>query len=119
MLAALLSGFCRQFKGNMTGQSRWIFALALGTLLTLTGSLRADTTNAAPDFKEVYQLLRDNLPGVTDESLNRAAVEGLLSQFNGKVSLAGGSADTSTMMAKSTVLEDSVAYLRVGRVEAG
>ncbi len=103
----------------MTGQSRWIFALALGTLLTLTGSLRADTTNTAPDFKEVYQLLRDNLPGVTDESLNRAAVEGLLSQFDGKVSLAGGSADTSTMMAKSTVLEDSVAYLRVGRVEAG
>ena len=42
-------------------------------------SLRAETIpphGTAPDFKEVYELLRTNLDGATAENLNRAAVEG-------------------------------------------
>ena len=89
--------------------------------------MRADPIpphGTAPDFKEVYELLRTNLTGATAENLNRAAVEGLLSQFPGKVSLVGGAADGpaapqgSPALSKSVVIESNVAYLRVGRVEA-
>jgi hypothetical protein len=97
-----------------------IFNCAIAGGVLLTGSTRATDTNATPDFKEVYQLLRDNLPGATDENLNRAAVDGLLGKFPGKVSFAGGSMEISSTNAalnKSLMLEDDVAYLRVGRVE--
>ncbi len=99
-------------------------ALALAVLFAAGGSLCADTTNPAPDFKEVYDLLRTNLDGATAETLNRAAVEGLLSRFPGKVSLVGGAADGSAApqggpaLTKSAVIESNVAYLRIGRVTA-
>jgi len=98
--------------------------LVLTGLLATQCSLCADTTNTMPDFKEVYELLRTNLTGTTAENLNRAAVEGLLSQFPGKVSLVGGTADGSAIpqsgpaLTKSMIVESNVAYLRVGRVAA-
>lgn len=85
----------------------------------LPGSAPAAGTNAAPDFKEVYQLLRDNLPGASDETLNRAAVHGLLAELSGKAFLADSSISVSNTLPalnKSLLLEDNVAYLRVGRV---
>ena len=100
---------------------------ALAVLLAVGGSLRADPIppqGTVPDFKEVYELLRTNLTGATAENLNRAAVEGLLSQFPGKVSLVGCAADGtaapqgSPTLSKSVVVESNVAYLRVGCVEA-
>ena len=100
-------------------------ALALAALFAAGGSLRADTIpphGTAPDFKEVYDLLRTNLTGATDDNLNRAAVAGLLSRFPGKVSLVGGAADGSaipqggTALSKSVILENDVVYLRIGRV---
>jgi len=106
----------------MTRRLSGYFIFALAGLLALRGSLRADATNPAPDFKEVYELLRANLPGATDGTLNRAAVEGLLSQFPGKVSLVADTADGAaapaggTALGKSAVLENNVAYLRVNRV---
>lgn len=99
--------------------------------LVLTGWLAtpcvwgANPTNAALDFKEVYDLLRANLPGATDATLNRAAVAGLVSQFPGKVALVGGAADGTTLMSgetalgKAGIIESNVAYLRVSRVAAG
>jgi hypothetical protein len=54
--------------------------------------------------------------------LNRAAVEGLLSQFPGKVSLVADTADGAaalaggTALGQSAVIENNVAYLRVNRV---
>ena len=94
--------------------------LALAAWFAAGGSLRADTISphgTTPDFKEVYELLRANFPGATAENLNRAAVEGLLSQFPGKVTLVGGVADGSAL-SKSMVIESNVAYLRIGRVAA-
>ena len=99
-----------------------LFALALAGLLATRCSLFADATNTAPDFKEVYELLRTNLADATAENLNRAAIAGLLSRFPGKVSLVGGAADGSaipqdgTALSKSVVIESNVAYLRIGRV---
>ncbi len=106
----------------MTRRFLSLFALALTGWLATPCARGADTTNPAPDFKEVYDLLRTNLTGVTDENLNRAAVQGLVSQFPGKVALVGGAADGSaipqggTALSKSAILENDVVYLRVGRV---
>ena len=111
----------------MTRRFFSLSALALAALFAAGGSLRADTIpphGTAPDFKEVYELLRTNLPDATAENLNRAAVEGLLSRFPGKVSLIGGAADGSAApqvgpaLSKSAVIESNVAYLRIGRVVA-
>jgi hypothetical protein len=103
------------FEHSMTRRFPSLFALALTGLLPARCSLCAGTTNTAPDFKEVYDLLRTNLAGATAEDLNRAAVECLLSQFPGKVSLVGGAADRSALT-KSAVIESNVAYLRIGCV---
>ncbi len=112
--------FMTHFRRSMTRRFPIIFVLA--GLLVTRGLLRADTTNQAPDFKEVYDLLRTNLTGATDDNLNRAAIEGLLSRFPGKVSLVGGTADGSaippggTALSKSAIMENDVVYLRVGQV---
>ncbi len=100
----------------MTRRSLEILALALAVSLFAHGSLRAEPVKPAPDFKEVLQLLHDNLPGATDESLNRASVEGLLAQFPGKVSLASASGEPAADGCKSSILESNIAYLRLSNV---
>jgi hypothetical protein len=115
-------GFVPHFEGNMTRRCLRLFVLALTGWLATVCARGADATNPAPDFKEIYDLLRTNLAGVTDDNLNRAAVGGLLSRFPGQVSLVGGGADESatsqggTALSKSAVVENNVAYLRVGCV---
>jgi hypothetical protein len=114
--------FVNHFGQTMTRRFFSLSAFALASLLTTRCSLCADTTNPAPDFKEIYDLLRTNLSGATDENLNRAAIQGLVSQFPGKVSLVGGAADGSaipqdgTALSKSAILENDVMYFRAGRV---
>ncbi len=109
----------------MTRRFLSLFILVLAGWLVAPCALRADTTNPAPDFKEIYELLRANLPGATDASLNRAAVTGLLSQFPGKVELTAGAADGTepatgqAALDKAIIIEKNVAYLRVSRVDAG
>ncbi len=106
----------------MTRHSVPVITLAFALLLATDGLVRAGATNTAPDFKEVHDLLRTNLAGATDENLNRAAVEGLLSGFPGRVSLVSGAADGpaipqgGTTSSKSAILEDDVVYLRAGCV---
>jgi hypothetical protein len=106
----------------MTRRFLSLFVLAMTGWLATPCARGADATNPAPDFKEVYDLLHTNLVGVTDENLNRAAIEGLLSRFPGKVSLVGGAADGSAIpqggpaLSKSAVLGNDVVYLRAGRV---
>jgi hypothetical protein len=81
---------------------------------------RAVATNDAPDFNEVLNLVRAHLTGATDPELNRLAVDGLLTALRGKVSIVGGETPAAATvvepLAKSSVLENDVAYLRVGRL---
>jgi hypothetical protein len=104
----------------MTRRSYIVFIFTLTGLLAAQNSLRADEipqSGTAPEFNEVYQLLRANLPGATDESLNRTAIKGLLAQFHGQVSLAGmEGSGTNGGLDKSAVFEGNVAYFRVSRV---
>ena len=91
-------------------------------LLPLAG--RAEGTNAGPDFKEVYDLIRSHLAGESEADLNRAAVQGLLNQLHAKVSLVSGTSETNKpdegpLLSKAIVYEGTIACLRVGRVGEG
>ena len=106
----------------MTRRFLRLFTLALAGWLAMRCPAHAGPTNPAPDFKEVYELLRANLPEATDGTLNRAAVSGLVSQFPGKVALVGGPMDGTpgspgaASLGKSGVIENNVVYFRVSRV---
>jgi hypothetical protein len=99
-----------------------LFVLMAAGLLVTSGSLPAETTNTAPDFQQVYELLRANLAGVSDTQLNSATVKGLLKELHGRATLVGGpakmaSSQSEPELIKSAILENDVAYLRVGQVE--
>lgn len=102
--------------------ARCLARFALGLAL-LAGGLPASTRAAeAPiPFRELYDLLQTNLAGVSAAELNRAAVEGLVSQLGGRVSVAGvGGAETNAApMLTAAVFDRHYGYLRVGRVAAG
>lgn len=92
-------------------------------MLLLALSLPAVESSATPDLKEVESVLREHLAGATDESLNRAAVEGLLLALKGRVLLetnAGASAAapaaTGPCVAKQRIFDGGVAYVQVKQV---
>lgn len=81
----------------------------------------ADAGQTVPDFKDVYDLIRQNAAGVTDADLNRAAVEGLVRELRSKVTLvtngvAVGESGAGPLAGKPQVILDDVAYLRIGSV---
>jgi hypothetical protein len=88
----------------------------------LVGPAAAPGARAAeplPPLKELQELLQANLVDVDAASLERAAVEGLLRQLSGVVSLATNSQSaagdcTGTPLAKTAVYDDGFGYLRVG-----
>src|SRR5271169_5546938 len=106
----------------MTRRFLSLFTLAVTGWLATACARGAGPTNPAPDFKEVYELLRANLPEATDGTLNRAAVAGLVSQFPGKVALVGGPGNGSaglqngSALGKTAIIENNVLYFRVSRV---
>lgn len=80
----------------------------------------ADTPKV-PDFKEVYELLRTNVGGLDEKALNQAAVQGLLSQLEGRAVLVGGDRDLPASndgpSVTSSVYDRSYGYLRVNRMD--
>lgn len=78
----------------------------------------------APDFKEVYDLIRAHLAGTSEGQLNQAAVRALMSGLAPRVSLvtnasAVGAAGETPLVIKSSVFDGDVLYVRVGRVGDG
>jgi hypothetical protein len=97
--------------------------LPVSALLLLLAT-RAGGGAEAPDPMEVYELIRANLPGVTDAQLQTAAVEGLVKALEPRVWLVGADNGTKVsapapLLAKVAVYDGPVLYLRVGRVGAG
>ncbi|MEO6182407.1 MAG: S41 family peptidase [Verrucomicrobiota bacterium] len=95
----------------------------LGLLLTglVIPSVMAAPATPLPKFEEIYQLLRTN-GTVSETELNRAAVQGLLDQLHSQIVLVTNSAEGTgefNLLSKSSVLDDSFAYLRVAKVESG
>ena len=97
--------------------------LGLLAFLAIRSGVSAET-NDLPHFQEVFRLLRANLPGVSEEDLNRAAVQGLLDQFyprailvtNGAPAAAG---QEDALLTRTTVYDESYGYVRVARVATG
>jgi C-terminal processing protease CtpA/Prc len=99
---------------------RSISALTFAVAVTI----QAAETKPAPDFKEVYSLIRGHLPGTSETDLNRAAVDGLLSNLKGKVTLIGDESKSTgktndTLVTKAVVFDEEIGYLRVNRVLEG
>jgi C-terminal processing protease CtpA/Prc len=83
----------------------------------------ADTaTNGGPDFKEVYDLIRQHVAGLSEAELNRAAVVGLVNALGPKVTLVTNETMESTAesaMVRSNLFDGDIAYLRIRRVADG
>jgi C-terminal processing protease CtpA/Prc len=98
--------------------------LFLAGLIAFTSSipLRAATTNASPDFQEIYDLIRQHAAGVSTDELNRAAVQGILTALGPKVTLGTNSASANTStnpIAEVMLFDGDIAYLRITRVDDG
>jgi len=101
-----------------------------GIVSALTGVLagfalitasRAAAPADAPDFKEVYDLIRAHVAGVSQPQLDRAAVQALVAALAPRVMLVGEDNEMNTdsnvlAVSKIGVYESEIAYLRVGRV---
>jgi C-terminal processing protease CtpA/Prc len=92
--------------------------ILLGFLLMAATVISADTQT--PDFKEVYDLLRTNLGGIDEKTLNQAAVQGLLSQLEGRAVLVGTEKDspasTNGPSVTSTIHDRNYGYLRINHL---
>jgi hypothetical protein len=87
-------------------------------------SSRAESTNPAPDFNEVYGLIRDHLSDVGPSDLNRIAVQALISAFSPKVSLVGpppaeGALKETTLVSKPSLFDGPIGYVRICRIDQG
>jgi len=77
-----------------------------------------------PSFQEVYDLVRSNLAGASEATVNQSAVRGLLQQFPGRVLLVtntppAGVATNEPALASVRTFERAFGYVRVARVEPG
>lgn len=88
------------------------------------GSSARGAEAAGADFKEVYELVRAHLAGVSPEQLDQAALQGLISKLAPRVAIitnaaAGSAENEAPLVAKSGVYEADILYVRVGRVAEG
>ena len=74
------------------------------------------------EYNEVRDIIRAQLPGVTDAELDRGALEGLLHSVRGKVTVVESKTNDATdtvVISKATSLGDGIGYLRVATVAEG
>jgi len=86
--------------------------------------LADEAEKQAPDFKEVYDLVRAQLAGVSEAELNRIAVQALISALGPKVSFVDQDSSKTTegetpLLSKSALYDGKIAYFRVKRVDEG
>jgi hypothetical protein len=108
----------------MTRFSSGLFRVVLLIWLAVVPFARTADTNTPPQFKEIYDLLRAQLKGMSDADLDQAAAKGLLAQLQSQVTLVtnapGTNAPTEGPALSSVALfDDAYAYLRVARVGSG
>lgn len=78
---------------------------------------------AAPDFNEVYQLLKQHLANTSDAELNRAAVEGLLSKLGSRVVMVDPAKEEASssepFITRTNTFDGDTLYLRFSRIDPG
>lgn len=90
----------------------------------LNGAEASSLSQPGPPFQEVYDLIRTHLPGVSEAELDRMAVDSLIAKLGPRVILvpAGNAALElvgGPFVKSSTVYDQTIAYLRISRVEEG
>ena len=93
-------------------------------LVVISLLVRAAGAEPALDFKEVFEVIRTNLPGINEQELNRAAARGLIAQLRSKVTLvtdqqSTNAAATNVTGSKTVVFDKSYGYLRMGQLGTG
>ncbi len=100
-----------------------VFPTTLLALLGMVSCLAAEPQAQAPAFQEVYDLLSKHLTGVSPADFNRKSVEALVSAFSPEVALVTNNAPPaqglSDSVTKETLFDGGIAYVRLGRVDAG
>ncbi len=103
-----------------------IFSISLGLLLWISAPRGecAGSQSPAPEFREVYDLIRAHLAGAAESNLNRTAVQALVSALAPEVSLVGGTVQTNrpkdiALVDKGSLFEGDIARLRLSRVAEG
>jgi len=82
----------------------------------------AEGARSAPDFQQVYDLIRQHLAGVNEQQLNQTAVKSLVAALDSKVAIVGPSEPEQkpgTLVSKTSLFDGPIAYVRVGQVGAG
>ena len=85
-------------------------------------ALPADSVAIAPDFPQVLDLIRHNLPGASEEEINRAATEGLVEKLAPRVALVRSGTNSEPVslgLTRSNLFDRSVIYLRINGMGAG
>ncbi|HXS69911.1 MAG TPA: S41 family peptidase [Candidatus Polarisedimenticolia bacterium] len=100
-----------------------LFSISLFALASQI-SLMAQTNSAGSDFQEVYDLIRQHAPGISESELNHAAIQGLVDELAPKVSLVTDKSGTNAAsgaepLAQIKLFEGDIAYLRITQVEDG
>lgn len=100
-----------------------LFVAAAGLLLATPGTGLSAEPETAPEFKEVYDLVRAHLSGLNAAELNRLAVDSFLAALRPKVSLIRGHAGSEQAkegpaLSRAMLLEGPIAYLRVAKADS-
>lgn len=85
---------------------------------------QSNEASSIPDFQEVHRLVLDNLKGISDQELNRAAVLGFLNQLYPKVSLVTNAleqaeASGDSLIANERTFDEFYGYLRIFAIQSG
>jgi hypothetical protein len=98
--------------------------VGLASFLAASSGTSAQTINEAPDFREVYELVRSNLVGMSEAELNREALQAFTSALGSRVSIeAAGQGSKGTnlgvLVSRTNCFDGGIAYVRVSRVAEG
>ncbi len=94
--------------------------ICISILLATPFGVALSATNPPPDFGQVRALIQTNLPGVTEAELDRAALDGLLQNFRGKVRLLDATLPPARPnISQCSSFDGGIAYLRIDNVATG
>lgn len=96
------------------------FTICVSVLLATPFGLAVSATNPPADYRQVRELIQTHLPGVIEAELDRAALEGLLQGFRGKVRLLDAMPPPArSNISQSFSFDGGIAYLRIDNVATG
>lgn len=98
---------------------RLAYAALAGALPFLASVAAADEL---PQAREVYDLLEKHPPGIDDETLNRAALIGLVKELEGRLIVPGLEIDGTnapSSVAKAEPIDRDFGWVRLSRIDSG